>query len=125
MNAILRLRRIANGRMCVFAARAIPLGMLNEGEDEMKTIDYMTVDFSYPTSTNAKRFGFQESGCWTVNLCYRTQDYLGRECLTTKAHSGHETKEQAEDMAKKSFPRLRWLRVPARFEAAIKQEVHA
>ena len=27
---------------------------------------YKTVEFSYPTSSNAKKMGFNKTGCWTV-----------------------------------------------------------
>lgn len=27
---------------------------------------YKSVEFSYPTSTNAKNLGFHKTGCWTV-----------------------------------------------------------
>ena len=30
--------------------------------------EFKTLDWSYPTSPNAERFGFKR-GCWTVSLC--------------------------------------------------------
>lgn len=32
------------------------------------TNDAKGVDYSYPSSTNAQRFGFAKQGCWTVSL---------------------------------------------------------
>lgn len=49
----------------------------------------MTNNFSYPTSINAKRFGFYETGCYTVELI----DHLGWD--TPKALKGFLNKEDA------------------------------
>lgn len=81
-------------------------------------IDYLTVDWSYPTSTNAKRFGFPD-GCWTVSLCFRKRDRLGRECFKTKAHSGHATREEAEAEVARSFPKTRRLRAPEKYQSPL------
>ena len=38
-----------------------------------------SIGYSYPTSTNAKRFGFARSGCYVVSLCVgdRSRDLAG------------------------------------------------
>lgn len=53
------------------------------------------VDWSYPTSTNARRFGFVGVGCWTVNVCEFGRDAEGRLFAVTKARSGHATEAEA------------------------------
>ncbi len=45
---------------------------------------FVTVDWSYPTSINAKKFGHHE-GCWTVNVCEPGKDHLRRDCYETNA----------------------------------------
>ncbi len=47
------------------------------------------VDYSYPTSTNAVRFGFHK-GCWTVNLTT-----FSETCGNTKAVAGFATFAEA------------------------------
>lgn len=51
---------------------------------------YKVVEFSYPTSPNAKRFGFYHNGCWTVEV----ECGIGREII-----QGFETQQAAIDYA--------------------------
>ncbi len=51
--------------------------------------DRKSVEWSYPTSPNAVRFGFAKVGCWTLELV----DSAGNE--TPMPVSGHATKDQA------------------------------
>lgn len=47
------------------------------------------VEYSYPTSTNAKKFGFYNDGCYTVEL------YDSLYISTPKALTAFKTKEEA------------------------------
>ena len=47
-----------------------------EGNETLNQLDHMTtkrVDYSYPTSTNATRFGFGKTGCYTVETVKHPQ----------------------------------------------------
>ena len=55
-----------------------------------------SVDWSYPTSTNAKRFNFPILGCWTVS---RTNRNRKGEIMPPVAISGHARKDDAEQAA--------------------------
>ena len=48
---------------------------------------YKSVEFSYPTSSNAKKMGFNKTGCWTVET--RESGKAG------KAIKGFLTREEA------------------------------
>jgi hypothetical protein len=48
---------------------------------------FKSVEWSYPTSTNAKRFGFHDTGCWTVQLT--------KGIRPPKATAGFKTREEA------------------------------
>lgn len=49
------------------------------------------VNFSYPTSPNAVRFGFGAAGCWTLSLNYTHATTL----IPPRAVSGHATRDEA------------------------------
>lgn len=85
-------------------------GNTKKGKDHMKT--YKTVDWSYPTSTNAKRFGFPD-GCWTVNLLIPKLDYLGRDCFVTRSQKAFEDRAEAEAFAHTLL--APWLYVPKQY----------
>lgn len=57
----------------------------------MKTIplDCKTVEYAYPTSSNATRLGFGKTGCWCVELANRGN------ARPQHAVTGHANKEQA------------------------------
>jgi hypothetical protein len=63
-----------------------------------------SVDWSYPTSPNAHRFGFKD-GCYTISTT--------EGCQLPVAVSGHATKEQAME-ASKAIP-LPWSKSFQRF----------
>lgn len=71
----------------------------------MSTLDFRTrstdlpvksIDWSYPTSTNASRFK-KPAGCWTISLTDWTSK--DRRSLTTKAVAAFDTKQEAEQAA--------------------------
>ena len=62
---------------------------------------FKTVGFNYPTSTNAKKFGYNETGCWTVALM--------DEHYKTKYLSAHPDKETAITEAEKLPNDWHWL----------------
>ena len=49
------------------------------------------IDWSYPTSTNAERFGFSDIGCWTI--------LVGPRAEFQAAVSGYATIEEAQAAA--------------------------
>lgn len=49
------------------------------------------VSYSYPTSENARAFGFGRKGCWTVSSVRRNGD--GVEIV--KPHSGYQSRDEA------------------------------
>lgn len=55
-----------------------------------------TVEWSYPTSENAKRFGFK-GGCWTVSLNERSEEGT---TITVRALKGFLTRYNALDYAR-------------------------
>lgn len=68
------------------------------------------VDWSYPTSTNAQRFGCAGIGCWTVNLT--TIDGDGDNCETRAVSGGYATETEAVRAAVTySEPWASWARV--------------
>lgn len=54
------------------------------------------VDYAYPTSINAIRFGFGNVGCWVVAKHFRHET----EFFAPIALSGHATREEAIDAAR-------------------------
>lgn len=64
-----------------------------------------SVDYFYPTSTNAKKFGFPDGG-YSVGLTILDSD---KKTATTKEHSGYATKDEAISAASKmSFDWASW-----------------
>jgi hypothetical protein len=53
----------------------------------MKETMTKMVDYSYPTSPNAQKFGFNQSGCYTVTIIFGIR--------TPKSLAGFATKEEA------------------------------
>lgn len=53
---------------------------------------YKRIEWSYPTSDNATKFGFCTTGCYTVETSTR--------CGIPVAESGHETLNEALEMVK-------------------------
>lgn len=62
-------------------------------KDAPKIKTYKSVEWSYPTSTNAKRFGFPK-GCWTVSL-----EKFANGAFTAKATAGFATRDEAVNAA--------------------------
>ena len=67
-----------------------------------------SVDWSYPTSTNAQRFGCAGVGCWTVNLTT-----IGEKSAETRAASGGYASEADALRAASTYsePWASWARV--------------
>lgn len=55
-----------------------------------------SIDWSYPTSINAERFGFAGFGCFTVSLNVPT----ARGSATAEAVAGFDNRRQAVDHAR-------------------------
>jgi hypothetical protein len=72
-------------------------------------IDVKTVEWSYPTSPNADKFGRSKTGCWTVEL-HRAPDGLPR------ALKGFDSRAEALEYAR-SLP-CDWSYNFKRFHAA-------
>lgn len=53
------------------------------------------ISWSYPTSPNAHRFGFNDEGCWTVSFYEREADY-------EQEHAGFTTYLEAWEYCEKT-----------------------
>lgn len=77
----------------------------------MKTkFSHKSVGWSYPTSTNAKRFK-KAAGCWTVAL-------LEEKTLLPTYISAHDTKEEAMQAAEKESVPYHWTFLKYEMEGA-------
>lgn len=57
----------------------------------VRNYTHKEVNWSYPTSPNAVKFGFSKSGCFTLSVIDR------KDFKLPKGISGHPTREQAID----------------------------
>ncbi len=61
------------------------------------TTVFKSVGWSYPTSSNAKKFGFQKTGCWTVSREYSHDT----KSIPPDALAGFASREEALAAARK------------------------
>lgn len=57
---------------------------------------HKTVEYAYPTSTNAKKAGFHDEGCWCFHLLDSAREYQG------KLIAGYAKREDAITRAEQS-----------------------
>ncbi len=65
---------------------------------------YKLVEWSYPSSDNAKQFGFPKTGCYTLHIA-------NNEFVPFDGHrtvSGHKTLAEARQKGNADYPKFPW-----------------